>query len=119
MVHLLPDHTRALGARLSGGEEHSKKGGDMGILAWIIVGMVSGWFVGMLMRSPGSAALENLLLGAMGALLGGILAAGLLGITDSIEGFNLVTILASCAGAVILVAFVKLMNGRRVAATEK
>jgi uncharacterized membrane protein YeaQ/YmgE (transglycosylase-associated protein family) len=91
----------------------------MGILAWIIVGMVSGWFVGMLMGSPGSGALKDLLLGAMGALPGGIFAAGLLGITDSIEGFNVVTILAACAGAVVLVEFVKLMNGRRVAATRQ
>ena len=91
----------------------------MGILAWIIVGMVSGWFVGMLMRSPGSAALKDLLLGALGALPGGIFAAGLLGITDSIESFNVVTILASCVGAVALVAFIKSLNGRRAAATEQ
>ena len=90
----------------------------MGILAWILVGMISGWFVGMLTGNPSSGALKDLLLGAMGALPGGIFAAGLLGITDSIEGFNVVTILASCAGAVVLVAFVKLMNGRRVAATK-
>ncbi len=76
-----------------------------------------GWLVGILTGSPRSGVLKNLLLGAMGALPGAILAAGLLGITDSIEGFNVVTILAACAGAVVLVAFVKLMNGRRVAAT--
>ena len=91
----------------------------MGILAWIIVGMVSGWFVGMLMEGSDSGALKNLLLGAMGALPGGIFAAGLLGITDSIDGFNAITILASCAGAVVMVVFVKSLNGRRVTATKQ
>jgi uncharacterized membrane protein YeaQ/YmgE (transglycosylase-associated protein family) len=85
----------------------------MGILAWVIVGIASGWVVGMLMKSPSSKALENLLLGVMGAVPSGILAAGLLGITDSIDGFNVVTLLAACAGAMVMVVFVKSLNGRR------
>jgi uncharacterized membrane protein YeaQ/YmgE (transglycosylase-associated protein family) len=91
----------------------------MGILASIIVGMVSGWFIGMLMGSPGAAALKNLLLGAIGALTSGIFVAGLLGIPDSIDNLNGVTILASCAGAVVMVVLVKSLNGRRVAGTEQ
>ncbi len=91
----------------------------MGILAWVMVGMASGWFVGRLMKRPGSAALADLLVGALGALPGGMLAATLLGISNSIEGFNVVTIMAACAGAVVLVVSVKLLNGSHLAAAER
>jgi uncharacterized membrane protein YeaQ/YmgE (transglycosylase-associated protein family) len=93
----------------------------MGILIWMIVGMMAGWFAGRVMgsRGSGSAAVGDLLLGAMGALVGGFLAAALMGITGSIEGFNFVTTLVSCVGAVAMVVFVKAMNSRRAAAVDE
>jgi uncharacterized membrane protein YeaQ/YmgE (transglycosylase-associated protein family) len=86
----------------------------MGILAWIIGGMISGLLAGMVMGSRRPGALADLLLGAIGALMGGMIAAGLLDITDSIEGLNLITTLASCIGAVVMVTLVKSLSGRHL-----
>lgn len=90
----------------------------MGILAWMIVGMIAGWFTGKVMGSRASAALRDFLLGGLGALAGGVLAAMVMGVTDSVDGFNFITTFVSGVGAVAMVVLVKAMNGRRVAAKD-
>jgi uncharacterized membrane protein YeaQ/YmgE (transglycosylase-associated protein family) len=90
----------------------------MGILTWVIVGMIAGWFTGLAMGSRDPAALRDLLLGAGGALAGGLLAGALLGVAGSIDDFNFVTTLASSVGAVAVVMFVKALSGSRVAAID-
>ena len=47
----------------------------MGILSWILVGLVAGWLADMVMKGRGSGILFSLILGVVGALLGGFLAA--------------------------------------------
>jgi uncharacterized membrane protein YeaQ/YmgE (transglycosylase-associated protein family) len=110
--------THAPQGRASLAAESIPKGRAMGILACIIGGMISGWLVGALMGSRRSGALADLLLGAIGALIGGMVATGLLDIADSIDDLSAITILASCVGAVIMVVLVKSLNSRRVSATE-
>jgi uncharacterized membrane protein YeaQ/YmgE (transglycosylase-associated protein family) len=88
----------------------------MGILIWIIVGMISAWFVHAFMKRPDSKVLADQLLGAVGAIAGGLTATGILHIPDSIDGLNPVAILAACAGAVVLVSFVAgALSNRRIA----
>lgn len=90
----------------------------MGILAWIIVGMIAGWLTGEVMGSREKRALRDLLLGAFGALVGGFFAASRMEIVGSIESFNFVTTLVSLVGAIAAVTLVKAISGRRVAAKE-
>ena len=87
----------------------------MGILSWLIVGLISGWFVHAAMKRSDGRVLADQLLGAVGALAAGLIGSRLFGIPDSIEGFNLIAILFSCAGAVVLVACVDAWSIRRVA----
>jgi len=45
----------------------------MGILSWIIVGLLAGWIAGMIMKGSGYGVVGNIVVGIVGALLGGFL----------------------------------------------
>ena len=83
----------------------------MGILAWILFGLVVGIIAKLLMpgRDPGGF-IVTILLGIAGALLGGFLgrAMGLYGTNES-AGW-----IISILGAVILLAIYRMMVRRRV-----
>lgn len=83
----------------------------MGIIAWIIIGIVAGWLAEKIMgRNHG--LLTNLVVGVLGAIIGGFLAANLLGV--AVGGFNLVTLIVATIGAVILLFVVGLFRRRAV-----
>ena len=44
----------------------------MGVLAWIVVGLIAGWLAGVVVRGSGYGLLGDIILGVLGALLGGI-----------------------------------------------
>ncbi len=75
----------------------------MGLLAWLIVGLIAGWLAGMVMKGGGYGIVGDILLGIVGAFIGGFLASTLFGV-DAVNGFDLTTILVAFIGAVIVVA---------------
>lgn len=71
------------------------------IVLWIILGGIAGWIASMIMGSDGQmGALANIIVGIVGAVIGGFLA-GLLGLPGT-TGFNFWTLLVAIAGAIIL-----------------
>jgi uncharacterized membrane protein YeaQ/YmgE (transglycosylase-associated protein family) len=86
----------------------------MGILAWIVVGLIAGWLANLVMRGHGTGILGDLILGIVGALVGGFLASSIFNVVDPISGLNLATVLTSFIGAVIVVAIVRALSGRRM-----
>jgi len=85
----------------------------MGILAWIVVGLIAGWLAGMVMRGGGYGLIGDIVIGIVGALLGGWIATTFLHISGGMTGINLYSILVAFAGAVILLILVRLVNGSR------
>jgi uncharacterized membrane protein YeaQ/YmgE (transglycosylase-associated protein family) len=71
----------------------------MGVIWWLIVGLIAGWLTGKIMGSPGKGALMDIIIGLIGALAGGFLMR-LLGFRG--EGGMIYTILVAVLGAVIL-----------------
>ena len=86
----------------------------MGILAWIVVGLIAGWLASVVMKGGGSGVIGDIVLGIVGALVGGFLAANIFNIADPITGINLMTVLIAFVGAVIVVAIVRALSGRRM-----
>lgn len=84
----------------------------MGLLAWIIVGLIAGWLAGLLMKGGGYGIIGDLILGIVGAVVGGFLASALFNIPDPVSGFNLTTLVVAFIGAVIVVALVRALPGR-------
>ena len=53
----------------------------MGRLAWIVVGLVAGWLASQVMRRGGYGRAGDIIVGAVGAVIGGFLAGALLNIS--------------------------------------
>jgi uncharacterized membrane protein YeaQ/YmgE (transglycosylase-associated protein family) len=85
----------------------------MGLLTWLVVGLIAGWLAGLVVKGGGFGIIGDIILGVVGALLGGFLAGALFGVTDAINGFNLPTLIVAFIGAVIVVAIVHALTGRR------
>lgn len=83
----------------------------MGLLSWIIVGAVAGWLAGLIMKGSGSGFLMNVVIGIVGALIGGFIM-NMFG-TVGVTGFNLWSLLVSVVGAVVLLAIVNLFRRGR------
>lgn len=71
----------------------------VGLIWWIIVGLVAGWAAGKIMKGSGYGPVVDIALGIVGAVIGGFLL-GLVGIHSS--GF-VGSILVAIFGAVFLI----------------
>lgn len=81
----------------------------LGIIGWIIIGIVAGWLAEKVMgRNHG--LVTNLVVGVVGALIGGFIAENLLG--QPVGGFNLMTLLVAFGGAVLLLFLLGLVKRR-------
>jgi uncharacterized membrane protein YeaQ/YmgE (transglycosylase-associated protein family) len=85
----------------------------MDILAWIVVGLIAGWLASQVMRGGGYGLIGDIIVGIVGALLGGFLAANLLNMPNAVNGINITSILVAFIGAVILIAILRMVSGRR------
>lgn len=81
----------------------------MGIIGWIIIGIVAGWLAEKIMKRN-HGLLTNLAVGVVGAILGGFIASNLLGI--SVGGFNIMTLVVATVGAVLLLFLLGLVRRR-------
>jgi len=78
---------------------------------WIIlVGLIAGWLASILVRGGGLGLIGNIVVGVIGALLGGFLA-GKLGFAAG-AGF-MGSIMTATMGAVVLLVLLRLLNIRR------
>ena len=85
----------------------------MGILSWILLGLVAGWLAGQFMKGGGYGLVGDIVMGVIGAVVGGWLSSTLLGI--DVNGFNVVSVLIAFVGACIVIAIYRAVAGRRAA----
>ena len=85
----------------------------MSIIAWIVLGLIAGWLAGQIMRGGGYGVVGDIVLGVLGALIGGWITGAVLG-RDMVNGFNIETLIVAVVGAIILIAISRLFTGRRV-----
>ncbi|MFA6270354.1 MAG: GlsB/YeaQ/YmgE family stress response membrane protein [Candidatus Paceibacterota bacterium] len=81
----------------------------MSFIIWIIFGVLVGWIASIIMKTdPEQGFLLNIIVGVVGAVLGGWLmnTFGQNGVT----GFNFYSFLVALLGAVILIAIVKMLR---------
>jgi uncharacterized membrane protein YeaQ/YmgE (transglycosylase-associated protein family) len=85
----------------------------MGVLSWIIVGLIAGFLAGQVMRGGGYGVIGDIIVGVLGGLLGGWIGSTLLKIDAGVSGINLESILIAFAGAVLLILVLRMIGGRR------
>jgi uncharacterized membrane protein YeaQ/YmgE (transglycosylase-associated protein family) len=88
----------------------------MNLIIWLVVGGLVGWVASMMMRTDAQQGiLLNIVVGIIGALLGGWLLAPLFGTgTINSNDFSVAGLLVSLLGSVILLAIVNLVRRGRV-----
>lgn len=85
----------------------------MGWLAWIVIGAIAGWLASKVMKtSRQQGLLMDIVVGILGAFIGGFLFSqfGATGIT----GFNFWSLFVAFAGAVVLLAVIRFLSGRKI-----
>jgi len=82
----------------------------MNIIIWLVIGGLIGWVASVVMRTDGQQGmLLNVVVGIVGAALGGWFLSPLVGVsTINQSNFSVAGLLVSLAGAVILLAIVNL-----------
>lgn len=83
----------------------------MGILAWIVVGALAGFLANQIMGSR-DGLLRMVVLGVVGGLLGGFVAATVLNI-GTVDGINVESIVIATLGAIAIVFVANLATGSR------
>jgi len=83
-------------------------------LSWLIVGAIAGWLAGLLVKGDeGLGVIGHVVLGLVGALLGGYIVS-LVTNNDPMDGvFDISTIVTAVIGAVVLVVVGSMLMGRR------
>jgi uncharacterized membrane protein YeaQ/YmgE (transglycosylase-associated protein family) len=86
----------------------------MGLLSWIIVGLIAGWLAGRVMKGGGFGLIGDIVGGVIGGLIGGFIASYVFHVGDPMSGINLTSILIAFLGAVLLLFVLRLLSGRTV-----
>ena len=85
-----------------------------GIIAWIIIGALAGWITGKLMKGSGYGFFMDMIVGLIGALIGGFLASHL-GFGGVGQHGMIISIVIAVIGAVLLTLLLRLVTGNRSA----
>ena len=82
----------------------------MSIIAWIVLGLIAGFIASKLVSGTGQGMLMDIVLGIVGAVVGGYLftAFGATGIS----GFNLYSMFVAIVGAAVLLVIYHAIAGR-------
>ncbi|HTV59854.1 MAG TPA: GlsB/YeaQ/YmgE family stress response membrane protein [Verrucomicrobiae bacterium] len=78
-----------------------------GLIAWIVIGLIAGWVAGKISRGQGYGCVVNIILGLIGAVVGGWVFSRLGIPTWGFWG----SLAAATVGAVVLVAIARLFSG--------
>jgi uncharacterized membrane protein YeaQ/YmgE (transglycosylase-associated protein family) len=83
----------------------------MSFLAWIVLGLISGFIASKLVNKSGEGFVMDVILGIIGALVGGWLfnTFGMAGVT----GVNIYSMVVAVIGAVVVLALYHAFTGRR------
>ena len=84
----------------------------MGLLSWIVFGLIAGAVAKMLMpgKDPGGCIL-TIIIGVVGALLGGFIATWLG--YGGVSGFDFRSFVIAVLGSILLLGIWRMMSGRR------
>lgn len=82
----------------------------MGIIAWIIFGLIAGIIAKFIMPGrDGGGFIITIILGIVGAVVGGWLAT-MLGMGGDVTGFNLPSFLVAVVGAIVVLAIYRMVR---------
>jgi uncharacterized membrane protein YeaQ/YmgE (transglycosylase-associated protein family) len=82
----------------------------MGLIGWIVIGLIAGWIAGQFMKGSGYGLFGDLALGIVGAIVGGWV---VVTIAPSAEPTGVIgTMIVATLGAIGLIALARLVGHR-------
>jgi uncharacterized membrane protein YeaQ/YmgE (transglycosylase-associated protein family) len=83
----------------------------MGIISWIVLGAIAGFLANMLIGG-GEGVIGTIILGIVGAVVGGYIAAAVFHKGD-VTGVNIESIVIAVLGAILVLVVWRALQGRR------
>ncbi|MFO1117086.1 MAG: GlsB/YeaQ/YmgE family stress response membrane protein [Beijerinckiaceae bacterium] len=84
----------------------------MGVISWVILGLIAGFIGSKIVNKSGQGFLMNVVLGIVGAVVGGFIVTSL-GIGGPVSGINFYSIIVAVVGAVVVIWLYNAISGRR------
>ncbi len=85
----------------------------MGIISWLVLGLIAGFLASVVMKGGGYGIVGDIIVGIVGALLGGFLFSVLTGNANPVNNLDIGSIFVAFIGACILIAILRAVSGRR------
>ncbi len=83
----------------------------MGIIVWLIMGGLVGWVASIIMGTDArQGIILNVIVGIVGAMIGGWLIGPLLGAGSINDGISVMSVIVSLVGAILLLAVLSLFQ---------
>lgn len=84
----------------------------MGILAWLVLGLVSGFIASKLVNKTGEGLIMDIVLGIVGAFVGGFIFTHFFG-AAGVTGLNIPSLFVAVVGAVVVLLAYHMIVRRR------
>jgi uncharacterized membrane protein YeaQ/YmgE (transglycosylase-associated protein family) len=88
----------------------------MNLIAWIILGGIAGWLAGVLIGGHGLGTIGTIVLGVIGAFVGGFLISLIPGMDNPLSNnavLSIPALITAVIGAVVVVVVAGMLMGRR------
>ena len=82
----------------------------MVLFVWFVIGALTGWLVGQVLKNKGFGPIRYGVVGVVGAWAGGFLAAPIFKVPYAVNSLNLISLLVAFLGALVLVITVRLLR---------
>ncbi len=86
-------------------------GVHVSIIGWLLLGLIAGFIASKIVNHTGSGVLMDIVLGVVGAVVGGYLFSALG--SGGVNGFNIYSMFVAVVGAVIVLVIYHALVGRR------
>lgn len=84
----------------------------MSLVIWLVLGAVAGWLAGMIMKTGSGSIVTNIIVGIVGAFLGGWIASKV-GVASATGGLSIMSIITAVVGACVLLFILGLIQKGR------
>jgi uncharacterized membrane protein YeaQ/YmgE (transglycosylase-associated protein family) len=83
----------------------------MSIIAWLVLGLIAGFIASKLVNKTGEGVLVDIVLGIVGAVVGGYLF--MFFGAEPVTGFNLYSVIVAVIGSIVVLVIYHAIAGRR------
>ena len=84
----------------------------MSIIAWLVLGLISGFIASKIVNKSGEGIILDIVLGVVGAVVGGFIFAQFG--ADGVSGFNVYSMVVAVIGAIVVLLLYHAIFARRI-----